>query len=186
MRDLQEIKKFLKEHATEQAKSSWEKSVPTAKKIWGVPVAQINEIVSKYKSGGFELVQKLWESGYLEEQLLAVKILGKIAKKDPEQALALIEKFAKELDNWAVCDTLATQGVRALVKTHKEKILALADKFLRSKTPWQRRFGLVLFINFRKDAEIKPKVAQILKQFENESNYYVKKAIDWVKRSLKL
>jgi len=105
---LKEIKKILKEKAQVKAKASWQKFVPTAKRIHGVYLVEINKMVTSYKKGGFKLVEDLWHSGYLEERLLASKILGKIASKDFKLTLKLIKKFVKDVDDWAVCDTLAT------------------------------------------------------------------------------
>ena len=109
---LLEIKNFLEKHKNEKALNAWRKSVPTAKKIHWVYLADINKMIWKWKSWWFELVEILWENSYLEEQLIAAKILWKIWKKDPERTLNLIKKFVDKIDNWAVCDTLTTQWIR--------------------------------------------------------------------------
>ena len=53
----------------------------------GQPV--LNELAQQFKAGGFDLVEEIWKAGALEEKLLAVKMLGKIAKKDPERSLQI-------------------------------------------------------------------------------------------------
>jgi hypothetical protein len=60
---------------------------PSREKIYGVRMPFINELASQFKTGGFDLVEELWKAGALEEKILAVKILGKIAKKDPRTFL---------------------------------------------------------------------------------------------------
>jgi len=185
MKQLTEIKTFLKEKSNNKAKESWRKFVPTSEKIHGVYLAEINKIVSKYTSGGFKLVEELWKSGYLEERILAAKILGKICKKDPEKTLELIKKFVDDIVDWAVCDTLATQGIRPIAKIKQKEIFELSKKLVKSENSWKRRFGIVLLINFKKDKTLKKEIEKIIKNVENDKEHYVKKAIEWIKREPK-
>ena len=185
MKQLTEIRKFLKEKSNKKAKESGRKFVPTSEKVYGVYLAEINKIVSKYASGGFKLVEELWKSGYLEEKILAAKILGKICRKDPEKTLELIKKFVDDLVDWATCDTLATQGIRPIAKMKQKEIFELSKKLVKSENPWKRRFGIVLLINFKKDKTLKKEIEKIIKNVEEDKEHYVKKAIDWIKRELK-
>ncbi len=132
---LTEIRKFLKERSNEKAKESWKKFIPTANKIYGVYISEINKLVSRYNSCDFKLVEKLWNSGYLEERILAAKILGKIGKENPDLAFKLVEKFSKDIKDWATCDTLATQGIRGIIKAKQKEIIALSRKLINSKNP---------------------------------------------------
>ncbi|MCD6476681.1 MAG: DNA alkylation repair protein [Candidatus Aenigmarchaeota archaeon] len=182
---LTEIRNFLKEKSNNKVKESGGKFVPTSKKVYGVYLAEINKIVSKYTSGGFKLVEELWKSDYLEERILAAKILGKICKKDPEKTLELIRKFVDDIVDWATCDTLAIQGIRPIAKIKQKEIFELSKKLVKSKNPWKRRFGIVLLINFKKDKTLKQEIKTIIKQVENDKEYYVKKAISWIKREIK-
>jgi hypothetical protein len=59
----------------------------------------------------------------LEEKILAGKLLGKIAKQDPQRTLQLVKKFSAEITNWAVCDTLGMQALKPLTVTHQKKFL---------------------------------------------------------------
>ena len=182
---LAEVGEFIKEKSNDKARESWKKFVPTSEKVHGVYLAEINKVVSKWTSGGFELVEKLWKSGYLEERILAAKILGKICKKDPEKSLTLIKEFVNDIVDWAVCDTLATQGIKSIAKIKQKEILELSRKLIKSKNLWKRRFAIVLLINFKKEESLRDKIIDIIKEAENDKEYYVKKAVEWLKRSLK-
>ena len=182
---LIEIQKILKVKSNEKAKKSSEKFIPSEEKIYGVKVPVLNELAKKFKEGGFKLVEELWRAGSFEEKLLASKILGKICKKDPSRALKLIKKFSKEIKSWAVCDTLATQGVKGIANLKKEEIFAISKKLIKSKNFWQRRFGIVLLVNFTKEKSLKEEIEKIIKLVENDKEYYVKKAVEWIKRKIK-
>jgi len=185
MKQLAEIRKFLKEKSNSRAMESWRRFVSKSEKCHGVYLAEINKLVPKYASCGFKLIEELWKSGYLEERILAVKILGRICKKDPERALKLVRDFLDDVSNWAVCDTLATQGIRAIAKTRKREILALSRKLIVSKNPWKRRFAIVLLLNFKKDETARGEIEAVLRQVKNDKERCVRKAMEWVKRSWK-
>jgi len=120
---ITDIKQFLENHKSEKALQSWKRFVPTAKAVHWVYLADINKMIWKWKDWWFEIVETLWNSWYLEQQLIAAKILGKIWKKDSGKTLILIEEFVDKIDNWAVCDTLATQWVRWIFKIKRMKFL---------------------------------------------------------------
>src|ERR1700730_8718757 len=116
-----------------------EKMVPGSKKMYGVKTPDLNLLVKEFKTGGFVLVSALWKSGALEEKIIAIKILEKIGKADPERSIKLVKQFATEIDNWAICDGLGMQALRAARQTHQKEIFELAKKYNVSRDPWQRR-----------------------------------------------
>ncbi len=185
MEELIKIKRFLKGNSNKKIKESLRKFVPTSEKVYGVSVAEINKIVSKYASSSFKLVEELWKDGYLEERISAAKILGRICKNNPEKTLKLINNFVNDITDWAVCDTLATQGIRPIAKIKQKEIFKLSRRLVKSNNPWKKRFGIVLLINFKKEESLRNEIKAIIKEVENDKDYYVKKAVDWIKRSIK-
>lgn len=180
-----EIRKILKNTSSRKVRESALKFVPTIKKQYGAKALVLNQIIKRIKESDFDLVEKLWKSKYFEEKLLASKILGKICKKNPEKTLKFIKKFSKDISDWAVCDTLAGQGIRKIVIIKQKEIFEISKKLIKSKNLWQRRFALVLLVNFAKHKNFKREIVEILKKVENDKEYYVKKAIVWLKKELK-
>lgn len=182
---IAEIRKILKNRSNRKVRESALKFVPTIEKQYGANALVLNEIVKKIKEPDFDLIEKLWKSKYFEEKILASKILGKICKKDPEKTLKLIKKFSKDILDWAVCDTLAGQGIRKIVIIKQEEIFKISEKLVKSKNLWQRRFALVLLVNFAKNRSFKRKIEKILKKVKDDKEHYVKKAIIWLEKELK-
>lgn len=181
---LKAIQKILKENASPEAKAAHQRFVPgISEKIYGVRTPVLNQLAMKFKNGGFDLVEELWQAGILEERLLALKLLGRIAKKDPERSLGLVQHFAKNIDNWAVCDAMGMQALKPLVKTHQQEIFTLARKYNRSKDPWQRRLSLVLVEWYTRDKALHPEIRQLIKNLEQDKEYYVKKAVVWINKN---
>lgn len=177
------IQQILKSKAIPEAKAAHERFVPGKERIYGVRTPVLNELAQQFKSGGFELVKELWKAGALEEKILAVKMLGKIAKKDPERSLKIIQLFAKNIGNWAVCDAMGMQGLKPILKTHQKEIFILAWKYNSSKDPWQRRLSLVLVEWYTRIKELHPGIKRLVKNLENDNEYYVKKAVVWIKKN---
>jgi len=181
---LRAIQKILKSNASADARSSHQKFVPGDEKIYGVRMPFINELAGKYKTGGFKLVEELWKAGAFEEKILAVKILGKIAKKDPEHSLKMVELFSRNIGNWAVCDSIGMQGLKPILKTHQQPIFDLAKKYNQSPDFWKRRLSLVLVEWYTRIKSLHPEIKKLIRALENDDEYYVKKAIVWINKNL--
>jgi 3-methyladenine DNA glycosylase AlkD len=180
---LKEIQRILKGKSSPEAKAAHQKFIPGEQKVYGVRTPVLNELAATYKIHGFELSEELWNAGVFEEKLLAVKILERIAKKDPEQTLKLIQLFAKDIGNWAICDAMGMQALNQLRKTHAVQIFALAKKYNHSKDFWQRRLSLVMVEWYTRMPEHHSGIKALMKELENDNEYYVKKAIVWIKKN---
>jgi 3-methyladenine DNA glycosylase AlkD len=183
---LLEIRKILKNKSNFRVKASTGKFVPTVKKNYGVKLPILNELAKQFKDSGLELVKALWKSGIYEEQILAAKILGKICKKEPEQTLNFVKKYTKGISDWAVCDTLATQGIKKIARIKQKEIIDLSRKLISSKNLWQRRFALVLLINYKEDKKLKQQIEKIIKKIKSDKEPYVKKAVNWLEKEIRL
>ena len=180
---LSEIQSLLKANAKPGSLVFFQKIIPGKQKIYGVTTPVLHDIVKKYQAGSFELATALWESGAHEEKIIAIKILEKKGKQDPERLFSLFKTFSRKIDNWAVCDGLGMHFLRGIVKTHASQIFGLADKFSRSKDPWQRRLSLVMIEWYTRDRSHHAAINEIVKRLEDDDEYYVKKAVAWIKRN---
>lgn len=181
---LKEIQGLLRQNSSPEAEAAHRKFVPGSKeKTYGVRTPFLNELATRFRSGGFELAGELWEAGALEEKILAAKLLGRIAKKDPDRSLQLVKHFAGNIGNWAVCDTIGMQSLKPIVKSHRQEIFALAKHYNRSTDPWQRRLSLVLVEWYTRDKECHAAIRKLVKALEKDEEYYVKKAIVWINKN---
>jgi 3-methyladenine DNA glycosylase AlkD len=184
-KQLKEIQAILISKAENKNIDFFSRAVPGEQKIYGVKTPYLNKIVVDYRSYSFDLAEELWESGALEERIIAIKILEKTGKTDPERLLRLFKRFSKQVDNWAVCDGLGMQFLRGIVKTHADEIFELARQFNHSKNMWQRRLSLVMVEWYTRVNERLPEIKDLVKGLESDEEYYVKKAVTWIKRNFK-
>jgi 3-methyladenine DNA glycosylase AlkD len=181
--NLKQIQHALRANSSEENKVFFHKMVPGQQKTYGVKTPILNDLVRRYQHGGFELAEDLWQSGAFEEKIIAIKIIEKTGKTDPERVLRIFKRFSKQIDNWAVCDGLGMQLLRGIVKTHRGKIFEIAKKFNRSRDPWQRRLSLVMVEWYTRDREAHQEIKALVKNLEKDQEYYVQKAVGWIKRN---
>jgi 3-methyladenine DNA glycosylase AlkD len=181
---LASIQKQLTALSTEATKSSIQKFVPGAQKVYGVKMPLLNELCKELKEGGFPLVYILWENGSFEEKMLAAKLINKLAKKQPAEALFAVKKISNEILDWAVCDTLGMQSLKPIAATHNKEIFALAKKLNHSKNFWQRRLSLVLVEVYAKDEKMRNAINTLLNPLKTDKEYYVKKAVEWIEKTM--
>ncbi len=184
MQYLQAIREALEKNSSAEALAAHKKFVPGTMKIYGVRTPVLNDLAKQYSEGGFALVQALWEAGAFEEKLTALKMLGRIAKKDPAAALQLIEQFSSQIDNWAVCDAMGMQALKPILLSHQKQIFSLAKKYNGSANLWERRLSLVLVEYYTRFPEHLPAINKLVKALEKDEAYYVRKAITWIKRNM--
>lgn len=181
---LKQIQKELQVSSTSEAKTAALKFVPGATKVYGIRTPVLNVLAKKYKEGGFELIKELWAAGAFEEQLLAAKMLREVCKKNPELAVSIVNNFSKNITDWAVCDTVGMQSLKPVAKKMQKEIFDLSANLIKSKNLWQRRLSLVLIEVFTKDKSLHPEIMKRVKMLEDDEEYYVKKAVVWIRRNI--
>ena len=179
------IKEALAAKSDEKAKAAVRKFIPTSQHVYGVRLPLLNQIAKEHRDGGFELAEALWKSGAFEEKLLAAKLLGSSCKQDPDRALTLAKKFADQITDWAVCDTLGMQGVKGIALKKQAELFAWSNKLVQSKNHWERRLALVLLTHFVKDKDSRAQIEKTLAIVRGDKEHYVRKAVEWLQRDLR-
>lgn len=181
---LASIKRTLVAKSDARAKAAFQKFIPTSQNVYGVRVPLLNQLAKEHREGGFALAEALWRAGSFEERLLAAKILGISCKINPDQAVRLAKKFAPDISDWAVCDTLGMQGLRTIAVAKKDEVFRWSNKLAKSKNPWERRLALVLLTNFVKDEQSRIQIETTVAKLSGDKEYYVRKAVTWLRKDL--
>lgn len=103
---------------------------------------------------------------------------------DAAKTFVLIETFSNDVDNWALCDTIGMQSIQLVRLKYAKEIFSLAEKLINSDNVWKRRLALVLVEYYTRDKTYYPQINVLIKIAENDKEYYVKKAIEWLKRNM--
>jgi 3-methyladenine DNA glycosylase AlkD len=180
---LKLVQKELEASSTPEAKAAALKFVPGATKVYGIRTPILNEMAKKHKAGSFELVKELWKSGAFEERVLAAKMLREVCRSNPQLSIGLVSSFSKDIADWAVCDAVGMQSLKPVAKKMQKEIFELSAKLLRSENFWERRLSLVIIEVFTKDKTLQPEIMKRVVALENDEEYYVRKAVVWIKRN---
>ena len=181
---LTTVQAQLRAAANLETRAATAKFVPTSQLVYGVRVPVLNALVKSGRPGGFELVEALWRSGAFEERLLAAKLLGAVARQDPVRALAFVDTASKDLSDWAVCDTLGTQGVRPIATTQRTSIVAMAGRLSESRHLWDRRLAIVLLLHFARVPKERATIRKLLAPLRSDQEPYIQKALAWIDNDL--
>ncbi len=123
-------------------------------KCYGIRSATVSKIGKKYfqsvrdskKADIYDLCDKLWESGYIEESFIACNWSYALCKKYEPADFQLFEKWISEyVNNWASCDTLCNHTVGEFIRMYPEYLSKLKE-FTGSDNRWMRRASAVTLI----------------------------------------
>ena len=159
-----------------------------ATKVFGVSMATMKSL-AKEIGHNHAVSDALWKSGWHDARMLA-SLVGDPSKVTPAQ----MDRWAKQFDNWAVCDTAtfclwdrtpyAWSKVRAWSRREEEFVKRAAFALLASltvheKTAPDERYleGLALIERYLEG------LALIEREATDERNF-VKKAVNWALRSI--
>lgn len=147
-------------------------------KAFGVSAPNIRSVA---RSIGCDhaLALQLWKSGYHEAKILAAIIA------DPYQAKkVMMDRWVKELENWAQCDACCAEYFQ---KT--PFAFDLPGRWSSNSLEFVRRAGIVMIavlaVHHKKVADQEfEKFFPLLKQYSTDERIYVKKAVNWSLRQI--
>jgi hypothetical protein len=99
------------------------------------------------------VADRLWQGGSREERLIAARLLGEVALRQPDPALALIEGWAMRIESAETADALAEHGLGPLMRSDPARYLAEARRWVAFPHKWVRRFALSALLPLVKDRQ---------------------------------
>ncbi len=98
--DVQSALDWLKNHSTQKDRDNLARFGIVAPRSFGVSMATI-KVLAKELGKNHDLAAGLWATGWYEARMLAA-LIDEPAKVAPAQ----MERWCKDFDNWAICDTV--------------------------------------------------------------------------------
>ena len=112
---------------------------------------------------------------FLEEYLLKGLFISNI--DDINLVIKYTKKFIKQIDNWEVCDIFATS--LKIVNRNKKVFFNFISNYLYSKKEYEKRFVLVILLNYYICDEYIDKIFDIVCKVKC-LHYYDKTALAWL------
>lgn len=150
----------------------------TAKKAFGVAAPALHRLAGKYRRN-HELALKLWSTGIHDARILAALI------DDPNKVTrAQMERWVKQFDNWAVCDTACGK-----LFSRTPSAYAMALRWSKREKEFVKRaaYAMMAWIAVHdKDASDK-KIMRFLPHIRRgaaDERNFIRKAVNWALRQI--
>jgi 3-methyladenine DNA glycosylase AlkD len=151
---INELREALLAASDEKTKSNGQNFFKERIQFYGVKIPVVNKISKEHfknlkgksKDKIFDLCEKLWQSGYLEESIVACNWTYEIKKDFKPGDFVRFKKWIDSyVTNWASCDTFCNHSVGDFLMMYPEYIDDL-KKFTGSDNRWMRRAAAVSLI----------------------------------------
>lgn len=145
----------------------------TAVKFW-------LEIRNQPKVKIFDLCEQFWQTGFLEEIMIAINWTERLMKKFDKTDFERFEDWIKKyVNNWAACDVFCTHSVGCLVEKYPELISKLKI-WTKSSNRWFRRAAAVTMIYPVKRDKMLNLVFEIVDLLLTDQDDLVQKGYGWL------
>ncbi len=191
---LQNLRRILIDFSDEERKETYKKYIPNMGDNLGTPLPVLNLISNEFGKWGeknankaLDLLMKMWQRTH-EERMIACKSLERIGKADLENSLRFIESILNDIKTWDICDTLATSGMKNIIISKSDDILASCERWVEDENKWIRRFAVVSLIPLVRIAPKKYQFGEtelkIIEKLMEDEETDVKKGVAWVLRQI--
>lgn len=172
----EEIRKRLFELQDEKYKKFHTSLCPGINNIIGVRAPKLKELAKQIAKENYIEYLKNPSNEYYEEIMLQGLVIGLAKNITIEEIIKYLKTFIPKVNNWAICDMcIATLKT---TKKNQEIMWKFLQKYLKSNKEFEKRFAIVMFLNYYLNDEYIDKVLLELDNIKSEQ-YYVKMAIAW-------
>ena len=185
---INKLREILLANSDEKTKESSQNFFKEKILFYGVKVPVVNKISKdffkylkeKHKDQVFELCEKLWQSGYIEESFVACNWTYALKKDfEPGDFTRFKEWIENYVSNWASCDTFCNHSVGDFLEMYPKYITEL-KKFTNSDNRWMRRASAVsLIIPARKGLFLND-IFEIADSLFTDTDDLVQKGYGWM------
>jgi len=185
---INDIRKELKVNIDKKTQENSQRFFKEDIKSYGVRIPVVNQISKTYfkkiqsrsKSEIFELCELLWQSGFMEEALIACKWSYLLHPKYEPTDFREFEKWVSSyVDNWATCDTLCNHTIGSFLEMYP-KYLSKLKKWSKSKNRWMRRAAAVSLIVPARKGKFLAEVLTVGKNLLLDQDDLVQKGYGWM------
>jgi 3-methyladenine DNA glycosylase AlkD len=175
---VDQILAALKRQGSKRNRDGMARYAIVAPKVFGVSMTVIQRL-AKDAGQDHALAQALWKTGWYEARLMAAYV-DEPSRVTPAQ----MDRWARDFDNWAVCDTLCFQLFDRTPHAWKK-----IDEWSRRREEFVKRAAYALLASLALhdkatgDAPFARSLGLVERGATDERNF-VKKAVSWALRSL--
>ena len=185
---IDNIRRDLISASDEKTRISGEGFFKEPVKLYGVKSHEVHLIGKKNfsnlentkKQVIFDLCRALWQSGYMEESIIACEWSYNIHRQYVIDDFNIFEKWvSKYVSNWASCDTLCNHSVGTLIEMYPSLLEGL-KRWSLSTNRWMRRASAVSLIIPAKNGMFLSNIFEISDILLKDNDDMVQKGYGWM------
>lgn len=175
---VREALAWLERRGTKKNREGLARYAIVAPKVFGVSVASIRQL-AKELGRDHELAAALWETGWYEARMLTAFV------EEPDRVTsAQMDRWARDFDNWAICDTLCFHLFDRTPHAWRkiEQWSTKRDEFVK-----RAAFALLASVALHDKKEADAPFLRSLRLIETgaaDDRNFVKKAVSWALRTV--
>ena len=192
MKIIEEIRKDLRAKVDEVYREGSMRFFKEEIKPYGVRSAETKKIAGKYwkkiknkeKREIWEMCEKLWKSGWMEERSIAINWSFRMKDKYEKEDMAVFERWLKKyVKNWAHCDVFCTSTMGEMLVRYP-LFLKKLNKWARSRNRWMRRAAAVSFIYPVKREKYLKETIEMADRLLMDKDDMVQKGYGWMLKEM--
>ncbi len=184
------LKKFLldlQSLGTSTGAIAHQKYHKSSRTHWGVTNPDKRKLISGLikqlpEEGLIKFSQELWETSLFDPMICAALILEDKKVKPSPKVWSAIVRFLKDVDGWALEDTLAHAAWKCILAN--EVLLDEVETWTKHSDFWMRRAALVYTLPFAKPGKNPERSLQWASSYVDDREWFIQKAIGWWLRVL--
>lgn len=185
---LVQIRESLEYLADEKTRQGSQRFFREEIKVYGVKVPEVNKIAresygllkSFTKEEVLNICEKLWQSGYFEESIIASHWTYRLRKNYSLDDFQLFEHWIEHyVTNWASCDTFCNHSVGTLIEKYPELVVHL-KRWALSPNRWMRRAAAVSLIVPAKKGLFLEEILEVAAILLKDADDLVQKGYGWL------
>lgn len=149
-------------------------------RFYGLNAAAIRKVEREFAALSLDEIEKLLESEWHEERLVALLLMVRRYRTDPESIYEMYLRRTDRINNWDLVDCSAADIVGAHLM---DRSRAPLKKLAKSKSLWERRIAIVATYYFIKRGESDETLA-IAELLLGDEQDLIHKAAGWMLREV--
>ena len=184
LRIRQELEKNIDDKTQRTGQNFFKEKI----KIYGVKTAIVSKIGKEYykliknrkKEEIFNLCEELWQSGFIEESIIACNWSYYLHKDYEPEDFKVFENWVDSyVNNWASCDTLCNHTLGEFLEKFPDYLTEL-KKWAKSQNRWMRRASAVSLIIPARKGKFLRDIFEISDILLSDKDDLVQKGYGWM------
>ncbi|MHA2294515.1 MAG: DNA alkylation repair protein [Candidatus Hodarchaeales archaeon] len=193
--EIEEARAILEKNADKIQLKKFLMFIPDAQNALVVKTPVIDSIVRsiwKKQSSSSESIIELciafWRPDcYYEERKIAIRLLGKVVKKNPQGVMNTINRWKYDINTWDLCDQIGLHCSGECLTKYFSEYVSEIQGWSESDMEWVKRLSLASLTKLRNkqlNNNQWEEIIIILNNNWNDERYYVRKGLSWSLREL--